>query len=116
MAKFADVNPTPKIGNLLAALADLPPTKVENFAVALGVPKRVVEESRVNHPSDICRVKSDSLSWWIANAEDLTWKAVAKALESPGVEERNLAKKIRTKQGIDKGIIYAPIKCISPGT
>ena len=103
MAELAEPKQTPKHRDVLASLVDLPPTKVGNFAVALGVPKRVVEESRMNHPSDIYRVKSDSLSWWIANAEDLTWEAIAKALESPGVDERNLAKKIRTKQGNNKG-------------
>ena len=107
---------TPKIGDLLVSLADLPPTKVERFSVALGVPKRVVEESRVNHPSDICQVKSDSLSWWIANAEDLTWEAIAKALESSGVEERNLAKMIRTEHGIDYGMILNCVIGIVPAS
>ena len=103
MAELADPTPAPKLGDLLASLTDLPAPKVEQFAIVLGVPQGVVEESRVNHPGSIYHVKCDSLSWWIANADDLTWDAVAKALESPGVGERNLAKKIRTKQGIDKG-------------
>ena len=58
---------TPKHGDLLAALADLPPRKVEKFAIALGVPKNVVEESQINNPKDIYRVKSDALDWWIRN-------------------------------------------------
>ena len=105
MAESLDPNSltAPKIGDLLAALAYLPPKKVERFAITLRVPKRIVEESRVNHPSDISQIKSDALSWWIANADDLTWEAIAKALESPGVEERNLAKKIRAENGIDDG-------------
>ena len=38
---------TPKHGDLVAALADLPPRKVEKFAIALGVPKNVLEESQI---------------------------------------------------------------------
>ena len=85
--------------DLLAALSKLPPSKVEKFAFALGVPKNVVEESRVNHPHDIFRVKSDALNWWIAN-EKTSWEAVAKALEAKGVDERNLSEGIRSRYGL----------------
>lgn len=92
---------TPKHGDLLAALADLPPSKVERFAIVLDVPKNVVEESKINHPHDcVYHVKSDALSWWIAN-ETTSWEAVAKALEAKEVDERNLAKKIRSGHGFD---------------
>ena len=101
----------------LAALAELPPTKVERFAIALGVPNRVIEESGLNHPGSIYRVKSDALKWWIRNADDRTWEAIAKALESTEVEERNLAKKIRTKQGIDQGsYLHTSLDCSLPLT
>ena len=90
---------TPKHGDLLAALADLPPRKVEKFAIALGVPKNVVEESQINNPKDIYRVKSDALDWWIRN-KNVSWEAVARALEAKGVDERNLAKGIRSSRGL----------------
>ena len=90
---------TPKHGDLLAALADLPPRKVEKFAIALGVPKNVVEESQINNPKDIYRVKSDALDWWIRN-DNASWEAVAKALETKGVDERNLAERIRSNHGL----------------
>ena len=85
---------TPKHDELLEALAELPADKVERFAIALGVPRNVVKESRMNNPHDIVLVKSDSLSWWIANKEP-SWEAVARALETKTVDERNLAKQIR---------------------
>ena len=88
-----------KHGDLLAALVELPPMKVENFSVTLGVPKRIIDEARENHRGNVYRVKSDSVSWWLANAEIISWDAVARALESPGVDERNLARKIRSKYG-----------------
>ena len=91
---------TPKHGDLVAALADLPPRKVEKFAIALGVPKNVLEESQINHPKDIYRVKSDALDWWIRN-ENASWEAVTKALEAKGVDERNLARRIRSSHGLD---------------
>ena len=90
---------TPKHGDLVGVLADLPPRKVEKFAIALGVPKNVVEESQINHPKDIYRVKSDALDWWIRN-ENASWEAVTKALEAKGVDERNLAKRIRSSHGL----------------
>ena len=90
---------TPKHGDLVVALADLPPRKVEKFTVALGVPKNVVEESQINNPKDIYRVKSDALDWWIRN-ENASWEAVAKALEAKGVDERNLARRIRSSHGL----------------
>ena len=91
---------TPKHGDLVAALADLPPRKVEKFAIALGVPKNVLEESQINHPKEIYRVKSDALDWWIRN-ENASWEAVTKALEAKGVDERNLARRIRSSHGLD---------------
>jgi hypothetical protein len=84
--------------DLLAALVDLPAKKVERFSIALGVPKRIVDEARENHPRDVGRVKSDTMDWWLAN-KAASWDAVARALETPGVDERNLAKKIRSKYG-----------------
>ena len=91
---------TPKHGDLVAAVADLSPRKVEKFAIALGVPKNVVEESQINNPKDIDRVKLDALDWWIRN-ENASWEAIAKALEARGVDERNLAKRIRSSGGLD---------------
>ena len=90
---------TPKHSDLLAALSDLPPSKVERFAFGLGVPKNVVEESQINNPKDIYRVKSDALDWWIRN-ENASWDSVAKALEAKGVDERNLAGRIRFSHGL----------------
>ena len=90
---------TPKHDDLLAALADLPPRKVEKFAIALGIPKNVVEESQINNPKDIYRVKSDALDWWIRN-ENASWEAIAKALETKGIDERNLARRIRSSHGL----------------
>ena len=90
---------TPKHGDLVVALADLPPRKVEKFTLALGVPKNVFEESQINNPKDIYRVKSDALDWWIRN-ENASWEAVAKALEAKGVDERNLAGRIRSSHGL----------------
>ena len=92
----------PKHSDLLVALADLPPTKVERFAIALGVPNRVIEESQTSHPRSVYRMKSDALSWWVAN-EEASWEAVAAALEATGVDERNLAIQIRTSHGIEDG-------------
>ena len=90
---------TLKDGDLLVALVELPANKVENFSLALGVPKRIINEARENYPHEVGRVKSDAMSWWLANADEISWDAVAKALETPGVDERNLAKKIRSKYG-----------------
>ena len=98
---------TPKLKHdaLVTALAELPPGKIERFAIALGVPKRVIETSRINNPHDIDRVKSDTLSWWVAN-EEASWEAVANALEATGVDERNMAKQVRSSHGIHvNGII-----------
>ena len=90
---------TPKHRDLLSSLAELSPSKVEKFAIALGVPKNVIEEFQMNHPHDIYRVKSDALSWWVKN-ERTSWEAVAKALEATGVDERNLANSIRSRHGL----------------
>jgi hypothetical protein len=89
---------TLKHGDLLAALVELPAKKVESFSLTLGVPKRIIDEARENHPLDVARIKSDAIDWWLAN-ETTSWDAVAKALESPGVDQRNLAKEIRSKYG-----------------
>ena len=89
---------TPEHRDLLVALADLSPRKVEKFAISMGVPMRILEESQVNHPNDVSRLKSDVLYWWIRN-ENASWEAVAKALEAKGVDEQNLAKSIRSKYG-----------------
>lgn len=89
-----------KHSDLLAVLADLPPSKVEEFVISLGVPKTIVEESQRNHPHDIYRVKSDALSWWLANDAEVSWDAVAKALEAKGVHEQSLAKRIRSSHGL----------------
>ena len=85
-------------GDLLTALIELPAKKVERFSLALGVPKRIIDEARENHPHDVDRIKSDAMSWWLAN-KTASWDAVAKALETPGVDERNLARKIRSQYG-----------------
>ena len=84
--------------DLLTALVELPAKKVERFSLALGVPKRIIDEARENHPHDVSRIKSDAMSWWLAN-ETASWDAVAKALETPGVDERNLARKIHSQYG-----------------
>ena len=89
-------------GDLLAALVELPAKKVERFSLTLGVPKRIIDEARENHPHDVGRIKSEAISWWLAN-ETTSWDAIATALETPGVDERNLAKKIRS-QYYDGGI------------
>ena len=85
-------------GDLLAALVELPAKKVERFSLALGVPKRIIDEARENYPHDIGRIKSEAISWWFAN-KTASWEAVTKALETPGVDERNLAIKIRSQHG-----------------
>ena len=85
-------------GNLLAALVELPAKKVESFSLTLGVPKRIIDEARENHRGNVYRIKSDAMDWWLAN-ETTSWDAVTTALETPGVDERNLAKKIRSKYG-----------------
>ena len=90
-------------GDLLAALVELSAKKVERFSLALGVPKRIIDEARENHPHDIGRIKSDAMSWWLAN-KTACWDAIARALETPGVDERNLAIKIRSQYaGIEDG-------------
>ena len=94
---------TPELRDLLAAVANLSLAKVVRFAVALGVPSRVVDESKQTHPSDVYLVKYDILRWWIDNAEEDTWEAIATALESAGVDERNLAKQIRSDHGVHDG-------------
>ena len=86
---------TPDYHGLLAALTKLSPSKVERFAIALGVPQRVVEESRINNPRDICRVKADALSWWFANVEVRSWEVIAKALVE--VDERNMARSLKSR-------------------
>ena len=88
---------TPSHGDLLTALAELPPKKVERFAISLGVPKRVIDESQTNYPHDVYRVKSDALSWWVANIEGASWEGVATTLEAKEVDERNLARQIRSR-------------------
>ena len=88
---------TIKHGDLLFAVDTLSPQKVEKFAIALGVPKNIIETSQVNYPHDISRVKSDALEWWIRN-EETSWEAVANALEK--VDERNLAKDIQRRHGL----------------
>jgi hypothetical protein len=87
-----------KHGDLWTALVELPARKVESFALALGVPQTIVDEARENHPHNVGRIKSDTMSWWLAN-ETASWDAVATALESRGVDERNLSRKIRSKYG-----------------
>ena len=89
-------------GDLLAALVELPAKKVEHFSITLGVPKRIIDEARENYPHNVGCIKSEALSWWLAN-ETSSWDAVARALESPGVDERNLARKIRSKYGGIRG-------------
>ena len=83
---------------MLSALSELPPSKAEKFAIALGVPKRVVKETQTNYPRDVHCMLSNAMSWLIANEEGASWEAVAAALEATGVDERNLARQIRVNQ------------------
>ena len=78
--------------SLAVALAELPDDKTEMFAVALKVPTRITtncEGSRL----------LAALRYWIDNSEDVSWEAIAKALEVPRVDQRNLARKIRKLNG-----------------
>ena len=84
--------------DLLAALVELPAKKVESFSLTLGVPKRIIDVARENHRHNVGRIKFDAMDWWLAN-ETASWDAVARALEAPGVDERNLAREIRSKYG-----------------
>ena len=86
----------PSCNALLRELAELSPTKVEVLSTALDVPKRVFEQSQINHPRDARRWKSEVVDWWVRN-KDVSWEALAAALESPEVDERNLARQIRRR-------------------
>ena len=84
--KFESMSTLKYLRDLLAALVELPAKKVESFSLTLGVPKRIIDVARENHPHDVGRIKYDAMNWWLAN-ETASWDAVARALEAPGVDE-----------------------------
>ena len=79
-------------------LADLPANKIHPFAIALGVPDTVVTTAETNYDRDADRVKTECLKWWLNNSKDITWEAIAKALKTEGVDQKNLADKILYEQ------------------
>ena len=89
----------PKLNTLLPALAKLPADKILQFALALGVPDTTVGTAEINHQKDADRVKMESLKWWLNNSDDISWMAIARALVTEGVDQRNLAKKILSDNG-----------------
>ena len=99
---------TPSYNALLRELADLPPTKVEVLSTALDLPRKVFEQSQTNHPRDARRWKSDVVDWWVRNYEEVSWEALAAALESEEVDERKIARQIRSRYGLGnpKGIYW----------
>ena len=82
-----------QLNDLLSALVDLPANKIVQFALALGVPKKVTTMAESNFPKDVDRVKIECLSWWLGNC-DVSWEAIANALKTLLVDEKNLAEEI----------------------
>ena len=89
---------TPSCNALLRELTDFPPNKVEVLSTALDVPRRVFQQSQINHPREARRWKADVVDWWVRNKE-VSWEALAAALESEEVDERNIARQIRSRYG-----------------
>ena len=88
----------PELSNLLPVLADLPADKIFQFAIALGVPETVIRTAETNRQGDVDRVKLECLQWWISNSDDITWEAISRALETRGVDQKNLARRIQSGQ------------------
>ena len=88
----------PQLSDLLPVLADLPADKIVQFAIALGVPETAIKTAEKNHPNDVERVKMECLKCWINNSDEVSWEAITRALETNGVDQKNLAKKIQSGQ------------------
>ena len=63
------------------------------LGLQLGVPNYQLNNMEKNFPRDNVRCKSEMLSYWFRNAEELSWDVIADALEKIG--HRNLANEIR---------------------
>ena len=64
-----------------------------NLGLQLGIPDYQLNSMEKNHPKNNVRCKSEMLSYWFRNAEELSWDVIANALEK--IDHRNLANEIR---------------------
>ena len=70
-------------------------TDWHNLGVQLGVPKSTLNIIQSDHPHDAKRCKSEVVSWWLNNAQEISWERMAQACEM--MECRVLAEKLRAK-------------------
>jgi len=66
------------------------------LGVQLGIRPAKLREIEKDHPGDVWRCKFELLDWWHGNAKEVSWNALANALEKT---ERYgaLAQKLRRK-------------------
>ena len=109
------IHTAPKLNTLLPALVHLPADKIPQFALALGVPDSTFGTAETNHQRDANRVKMECLKWWLNNSGDISWEAIAKALKTEGVDQKNLADKIlQEKCGHSIGELVTILPCHYP--
>ena len=94
----------PELGDLVSALTDLPANKILPFALALKIPEVTVTTAESNFSKDADRVKMESLKWWLRNSDNISWVAIAIALASKAVAEKNLARKILRDNNLEQYI------------
>ena len=70
-----------------------PVTEWYNLGIQLGVPDYLLSQIQSNYSRDICKCKSEMLSYWFRNADDQSWHVIADALEK--IDYCKLANEIR---------------------
>ena len=66
------------------------------LGVQLGIRPAKLREIEKDHPGDVWRCKFELLDWWHRNAKEVSWNALAHALEKTGGYGA-LAQKLRRK-------------------
>ena len=66
------------------------------LGVQLGIRPAKLREIERDHPGDVWRCKFELLDWWHRNAQQVSWNALAHALEKAGGYDA-LAQRLRKK-------------------
>ena len=79
------------------------------LGVQLGIRPAKLREIEMDHPGDVWRCKFELLDWWHRNAQEVSWNALAHALEKTG-RYGALAEKLKRKmpaKGERHGLVQA---------
>ena len=69
-------------------------TDVYHLGVHLGVPTEKLKEFERDHPRIVARQRTEAVSYWRDNCNNVAWEGLAEAVEKLG-DRGNLVKKLR---------------------